>query len=91
MTLNTSTMRAAVLSKYGEPLDVTSVPRPIAGPGQILVRLQVCGVCHTDVHIWRGESVPPHAPSPFVMGHEGIGRVEALPPSPSASTRPMPS
>jgi len=78
MTLNTSTMRAAVLSKYGEPLDVTSVPRPIAGPGQILVRLQVCGVCHTDVHIWRGESVPPHAPSPFVMGHEGIGRVEAL-------------
>jgi propanol-preferring alcohol dehydrogenase len=71
-------MRAAVLSKYSEPLDVTSVPRPVAGPGQILVRLQACGVCHTDVHIWRGESVPPHAPSPFVMGHEGIGCVEAL-------------
>lgn len=78
MTLNTSTMRAAVLTGYGKPLDVTSVPRPIAGPGQILVRLQSCGVCHTDVHIWRGESVPPRAPAPFVMGHEGIGCVEAI-------------
>jgi alcohol dehydrogenase, propanol-preferring len=78
MTLNTSTMRAAILTGYGKPLEVASVPRPIAGSGQILVRLQSCGVCHTDVHIWRGESVPPRAPSPFVMGHEGIGRVEAI-------------
>lgn len=78
MTSHTRTMRAAVLAGYGEPLAITGIPRPIAGPGQILVRLQACGVCHTDVHIWRGESVPPHAPSPFVMGHEGVGRVEAL-------------
>ena len=78
MTSHTQTMRAAVLGRYGEPLDVTSVPRPVAGPGQVLVRLQACGVCHTDVHIWRGESVPPHAPSPFVMGHEGVGRIEAI-------------
>ncbi|TIO77797.1 MAG: zinc-binding alcohol dehydrogenase [Mesorhizobium sp.] len=78
MTSHTQTMRAAVLGSYGEPLDVANVPRPVAGPGQILVRLQACGVCHTDVHIWRGESVPPHAPSPFVMGHEGVGRVEAI-------------
>ena len=78
MTSQTQTMRAAVLGSYGEPLEVIAVPRPVAGPGQILVRLQACGVCHTDVHIWRGESVPPHAPSPFVMGHEGIGSVEAI-------------
>jgi propanol-preferring alcohol dehydrogenase len=78
MTSHTQTMRAAVLGRYGEPLDIANVPRPVAGPGQILVRLQACGVCHTDVHIWRGESVPPRAPSPFVMGHEGIGRVEAI-------------
>ena len=78
MTSNTSTMHAAVLTRYGEPLEVVSVPRPVAGPGQILVRLQSCGVCHTDVHIWRGESVPRCAPSPFVMGHEGIGCVEAI-------------
>lgn len=73
-------MRAAVLSKCGEPLDVINVSRPVAGPGQILVRLLACGVCHTDVHIWMGESVPPHAPAPFVMGHEGVGVVEAIGP-----------
>jgi propanol-preferring alcohol dehydrogenase len=71
-------MRAAVLSSYGQPLDIRSVARPVAGPGQVLVRLDACGVCHTDVHIWRGESVPPQAPSPFIMGHEGVGRVEAV-------------
>lgn len=78
MTSNAATMRAAVLTDYGKPLGVMRVPRPVAGPGQILVRVEACGVCHTDVHIWRGESVPPKAPSPFVMGHEGIGRVEAV-------------
>lgn len=71
-------MRAAVLGGYGEPLRVAIVPRPVPDTGQILVRVQACGVCHTDVHIWRGESVPPHAPSPFVMGHEGVGLVEAV-------------
>lgn len=71
-------MRAAVLSNYGEPLDVKNVPRPVAGPGQILVRLLACGVCHTDVHIWMGESAPRHAPAPFVLGHEGVGLVDSL-------------
>lgn len=80
VTLDTSTMRAAVLSNCGEPLDVMSVSRPVAGPGQILVRLLACGVCHTDVHIWMGESAPAHAPTPFVMGHEGVGLVDAIGP-----------
>lgn len=71
-------MRAAVLNRYGEPLEVTSVPVPTPGPGQILVRLQACGVCHSDVHIWKGEVLPPEAPSPFVLGHEGVGVVQAV-------------
>lgn len=75
-----TTMRAAVLSGCGEPLDVKSVPRPVAGPGQILVRMLACGVCHTDVHIWTGESVPKPAPVPFVMGHEGVGTVDSTGP-----------
>ncbi|MCL4676415.1 MAG: alcohol dehydrogenase catalytic domain-containing protein, partial [Pararhodobacter sp.] len=78
MTLNTPGMRAAILSGHGEALEVRRVPRPVAGTGQILVRLEACGICHTDVHIWRGECVPPQAPSPFIMGHEGIGIVEAV-------------
>jgi len=78
VTENLNTMRAAVLTRYGEPLDVTSVTRPVPGAGEILVRLQACGVCHSDVHIWNGDVLPPEAPSPFVLGHEGVGIVEAI-------------
>lgn len=51
----TGTMRAAVPGEYGKPLSVEGVLRPIVGPGQILTRLEACGACHTDVHIWPGE------------------------------------
>lgn len=71
-------MRAAVLVGFGEPLEVKSVPRPGLGPGQLLVRLKACGICHSDVHIWKGDVRPPHAPEPFVLGHEGVGIVEGV-------------
>ncbi|MBX9456960.1 MAG: alcohol dehydrogenase catalytic domain-containing protein [Rhizobium sp.] len=71
-------MRAAVLAGYGQPLEVKAVATPVAGPGQLLVRLAACGICHSDVHIWKGEVQPPHAPSPFILGHEGVGTVEAV-------------
>jgi propanol-preferring alcohol dehydrogenase len=78
MTLDVPMMRAAVLVSHGASLEVTDVPRPSPGRGQILVRLQACGVCHSDVHIWKGDVVPPAAPTPFVLGHEGVGIVEAV-------------
>ncbi|MCB1448039.1 MAG: alcohol dehydrogenase catalytic domain-containing protein [Rhizobiaceae bacterium] len=71
-------MRAAVLAAFGRPLEIRSVPRPAAAPGQLLVRLRACGICHSDVHIWRGEVRPPEAPSTFILGHEGVGVVEAV-------------
>ena len=71
-------MRAAVLTGYGEPLEIRSVPRPVAGPGKLLVRLKACGICHSDVHIWKGDIRPPNAPNPFILGHEGVGVVEAI-------------
>lgn len=71
-------MRAAVLTAHGQPLELRAVPRPVTGPGQLLVRLEACGVCHSDVHIWQGDVQPPHAPDPFVLGHEGVGVVEAV-------------
>jgi hypothetical protein len=43
VTINLSTMRAAILTGYGQPLDVAVVPRPVPGAGQILVHLQACG------------------------------------------------
>ncbi|WP_413991142.1 alcohol dehydrogenase catalytic domain-containing protein [Labrys okinawensis] len=78
MTGGRDIMRAAVLAKYGAPLDVVTLTRPVPGPGQLLVRLQACGVCHSDVHIWRGKGIPTQIPSPFVMGHEGVGIIEAV-------------
>lgn len=71
-------MRAAVLDEPGQPLRLTSLPVPAPGPGEILIRLEASGVCHSDVHVWKGEMVPPDPPSPFILGHEGVGRVEAV-------------
>jgi propanol-preferring alcohol dehydrogenase len=77
-SVNNDMMRAAVLTAYGEPLKVDTVARPVAGPGQLLVRLAACGVCHSDVHIWQGDVQALHAPQPFILGHEGVGQVEAI-------------
>lgn len=69
------TMRAAVVEELGAPLRIRAVEVPRPGPGEMLVRLAACGVCHSDVHIWRGDVAAAQPPSPFVLGHEGIGEV----------------
>lgn len=73
-------MRAAILDGYGQPLRLVDLPMPVPGPGEILIRLEASGVCHSDVHIWKGETRPAAAPDPFILGHEGVGVVEALGP-----------
>lgn len=71
------TMKAAVVVQLGQPLALRDCPIPVPGPGQILVRTEACGVCHTDLHAARGDW--PVKPSPpFIPGHEGIGLVVAL-------------
>jgi len=73
----TSTMQAAVVEQFGKPLVLKELPIPEPGPGQILVRTEACGVCHTDLHAANGDW--PLKPSlPFTPGHEGIGIVTAL-------------
>ena len=74
----TEKMLAAVMDGCGRPLRIESVPRPKPEPGQILIRLEASGVCHTDVHIWNGDVRPAVAPAPFVLGHEGVGIVAAV-------------
>ncbi|MDK3020841.1 alcohol dehydrogenase catalytic domain-containing protein [Pseudodonghicola flavimaris] len=74
----TETMMAAVLEEYGSPLVVKRVAKPSAGPGQLLIRLEASGVCHSDVHIWEGGYTPATLPEPFILGHEGVGVVEAV-------------
>jgi alcohol dehydrogenase, propanol-preferring len=68
-------MRAAVLVRTGQPLQLRGVPRPVPGSGQILVRLESCGVCHTDLHVWSGSAVPANRPDGLILGHEGVGRI----------------
>lgn len=72
-----SNMNAAVVETFGKPLAFREIARPAPGPGQILVKTEACGVCHTDLHAAHGDW--PVKPSlPFVPGHEGIGRVAAV-------------
>lgn len=70
-------MQAAVVEAFGEPLVLRLLDIPEPGPGQILIKTEACGVCHTDLHAARGDW--PIKPSPpFVPGHEGIGVVVAI-------------
>lgn len=68
------TMRAAVVRGFGEPLVIEEVAVPRPGPGQILVQVAACGVCHTDLHAAEGDWPVRPAP-PFIPGHEGVGTV----------------
>lgn len=70
-------MRAAVVTSFDAPITVTSVPTPEPGPGQVLVRIEAAGLCHTDIHAARGDW-PVRPTLPLVPGHEGIGTVEAV-------------
>ena len=69
-------IRAAVLEEFGQPLVVQDVE--LAGPkaGEVLVRLEACGVCHTDLYTASGAD--PTGYAPCVLGHEGAGVVEAV-------------
>src|SRR5688572_10860893 len=69
-------IRAAVLEEFGQPLKVTEVDLADPGPGEVLVRLVACGVCHTDLYTASGADPSGYAPT--VLGHEGAGVVEAV-------------
>src|SRR5208283_2107501 len=73
-------MIACVLSATGRietnPLRLKDVDRPEAGPGEVLVRVKVCGVCRTDLHVIEGE-LPPRK-SPVIPGHQIVGVIEKL-------------
>lgn len=73
----TNKMQAAVVEQFGKPLVIREWDIPAAGPGQILVRTEACGVCHTDLHAAHGDW-PLKPALPFIPGHEGIGLVVAI-------------
>jgi len=75
----TKTMQAAIASEFGKPLTIEDVPIPQPGPGQVLMKVQACGVCHTDLHAINGDW-PVKPKPPFIPGHEGVGFVTAVGP-----------
>jgi propanol-preferring alcohol dehydrogenase len=75
-------LKGCVLEKpapiESNPLRLTDVPRPEPGRDQALIRVSVCGVCRTDLHVIEGE-LPPRK-SPVIPGHQVVGTVEAIGP-----------
>ena len=72
-----ATMKAAVVRAFGRPLAIEEVAVPRPGAGQVLVKVEACGVCHTDLHAAEGDwPVKPNPP--FIPGHEGVGYAVAV-------------
>jgi len=73
-----STMKAMLLKKFApidqDPLELTDVPMPEPGAEEILIRINVCGVCHTDLHTIEGEL--PDVKLPIIPGHQIVGNIE---------------
>src|SRR5262245_40020698 len=70
-------MRAAVVTAFDRPLEIMEREVPSPGEGEVVVRLETSGLCHTDIHAAHGDW--PVKPSPpFVPGHEGVGIVTAV-------------
>jgi len=80
MILLEVSMRAMQLTHFApaaeHPLRLVDLPDPQPGPGQVRLRVQVCGVCHTDLHTVEGDITPPQMP--VIPGHQVVGVVDAL-------------
>lgn len=72
-------MLAVRLHAAGEPLSAEEQPLPVPTGTQVRVAVAGCGVCHTDVHIWRGTL--PRVELPLTLGHEIAGRIDAVGPA----------
>jgi propanol-preferring alcohol dehydrogenase len=73
----TQKMTAAVVEEFAKPLVVREWEMPKPGPGQIVLKTEACGVCHTDLHAAEGDW-PVKPALPFIPGHEAVGVVTAV-------------
>jgi len=74
-TQSQTKMMAALCHGPGQNLELTAVPIPEPGRGELLVQLEACGICHSDLHLRDGDEKLPAEVYPITLGHEGIGRV----------------
>jgi propanol-preferring alcohol dehydrogenase len=87
--LEEAAMKSAVVKAFDAPLVIEDRPVPEPGPGEVLVRIEASGLCHTDIHAARGDW-PVKPKLPFVPGHEGVGIVVKVGPGvtrPDVGTR----
>lgn len=70
-------MKAAVVNQFNSKLEIKDVPKPTLEAGEILVKIEACGVCHTDLHAAQGDW-PVKPKLPLIPGHEGVGIVEEV-------------
>ena len=70
-------MRAAVLHEFKKPLALEDVPRPVIGESDLLIQLEACGICHSDLHLADGDwpQLARITKKPLILGHEIAGRV----------------
>jgi propanol-preferring alcohol dehydrogenase len=70
-------MKAAVLHAFKTPLALEDVPRPVPGDDEVLIEVEVCGVCHSDLHVADGDwkQFAGIVKKPLILGHEIVGRV----------------
>lgn len=70
-------MRAAIVTRFDQDIQIEETPIPTPGPNEVLVRIEASGLCHTDIHAAHGDW--PVVPTlPFTPGHEGVGVVEQV-------------
>jgi D-arabinose 1-dehydrogenase-like Zn-dependent alcohol dehydrogenase len=71
-------MRAAVLTGFGRPLDIAEQPIPTPGHDDVVLRVDACGICRSDWHVWSGDWAWRFAPPfPHILGHETVGVITA--------------
>ncbi|WP_017729343.1 alcohol dehydrogenase AdhP, partial [Halalkalibacterium ligniniphilum] len=70
-------MKAAVVNDFNKQIEVKDVPKPTLESGEVLVKIEACGVCHTDLHAAHGDW-PVKPKLPLIPGHEGVGIVEEI-------------
>ena len=70
-------MKAAVLHELKKPMAVEEVDRPIPGEGEVLIKVEACGVCHSDLHVADGDwkQFAGITKLPLIVGHEVAGKV----------------
>jgi len=70
-------MKAAVLHAFKSPLVLEDVPRPEPAADEVLIEVEVCGVCHSDLHVADGDwkQFAGIVKQPLILGHEIVGRV----------------